>query len=1430
MNRSVLRSLAFVLLAGLLAAPGAGSPSDPSLVVPLDLTAARPDLRPSGSGQRVIAEIPGFGLTSRAGEPMLPLRVLLVAIPEGSVPELQVLWAPSETIDGVDLAPVPRLRVKDRLREREPGMTEPVFEPDARIFGRTAEFPASPLRLGGIGYLREQRYVEVLFTPLLYNPGRRQGRFFPEIRAQVALTWPGGRVPSSAAQPFRPDPFFEKTYQKSLVNYEQGKLFRVPRGESRGSAPASTSAATAAPASAGSAVTATSIAGSTITPAASGAPRYKLQVSRQGIYRLDYTYLSANAPDLLTLDPRTLMITVEGVEIPISIRNASGGSGEADGTFDPGDFLEFFGRPKTGPPTVLNYDFGSTFPDIYEANDFTDTQVYWLTSAGAAGSHLRMPSASGAPINSGFAVATDFADTAVWDENNEYVPLGSVDPWFSAPSLLANSTQATRDLTLAVPGIAGVASSATVTVRLQGVTDVAADPDHRTVSWLNGDTAHGTDFTWDGVMIVEQPFSVPQSTLTDPTTIHMSAPGIPGVTVDRQYLDTVKIQYRRTFTALGDVLAFTYPNQDTRFQVAGFSGAGGPIYDISRTIAGSNEADVVLITGATASGAPVTYTFDVPHDASPTAPATRAFAIAGPGGILQPDGIARAADPVLTNPQNSADFLVVAARSTIDPSAGGSLDNLLAHRLAAQGLTSKIVYIDQIYDEFSFGLRDPNAIRAFLAYAFANWKGLSGTAPPPSFVLLVGDATFDYKNTLQRTDWVDQVPTPIMFEVNSFLGYYSSDNWIASFRGGDQVPDIFLGRISTRDPVSSAAVFDKILRYEESPPPGLWKGRGILVAGDGKDAGDVASFETVQNNVAATYFSAAPYSSPSPPLYFNEAPWNATDTAGFKSALVSQIDSGAAVLSYMGHGAFDIWGLTTFFTAQDAMSLTNGSMLPFMVNVNCLSGGFHFILPSGSLGEGMTNNPSGGAIATFAPSGLSSFFLGQIVSDGLLGPLLGPERQTVLGPASLDLRAALWSQGSIIDLQSYTFLGDPATIFATPAPPPPSGLTATAGNAQVTLSWTPPATTVAGTRIYRAASAPTGPYAPIACTPVTATSCLDATAANATTYYYYAASVDADGFAGRASNFNTDCGTGGPDCVSARPLNPGAPAAPTGLAAADPGTGGRLNVTWSANSETDLKNYTLYYGTLPGQYSASVTAGPGVTALTLNGLSDSVLYYMALSATNTSGHESAKSGPVSAVPHLIQGIAPPRAISDLMVRQSGNDLVLTWSRPVVDIYGRPTTVVKYTIYRGTVSTFMPFTTTPLATIGDGAVTSFTDAGAAAAPSNYYYLVTATDAAGLVSGAGRDLPNGVGDLGLTVPASGTVRLTWSAVTTDMQGLPTIIDHYQVYMSSTPLARGSLGPSNLAMDNVRTLTVDLTASTSPLYFSVIAVDDKGNLSPF
>jgi hypothetical protein len=200
------------------------------------------------------------------------------------------------------------------------------------------------------------------------------------------------------------------------------------------------------------------------------------------------------------------------------------------------------------------------------------------------------------------------------------------------------------------------------------------------------------------------------------------------------------------------------------------------------------------------------------------------------------------------------------------------------------------------------------------------------------------------------------------------------------------------------------------------------------------------------------------------------------------------------------------------------------------------------------------------------------------------------------------------------------------------------------------------------------------------------------------------------------------------------------------------------------------------------------------------------------------------------VPSLVQGIAPPRAISDLRLSRSGSDLVLTWSRPLVDIYGRATTVVGYRVYYGTTPGFNITGATPIAVIGSGSTTTWTHVGGIALPANGYYLVTAGDASGLWSGAGRDLPNGIGDLDVTSPSASTVHLAWLPVTTDVQGLTTIVGYYQIHVTATPVSRANLGPSTLFMDHVTQTAVDLSLPASPQFISVLVVDDRGNLSPF
>ena len=51
------------------------------------------------------------------------------------------------------------------------------------------------------------------------------------------------------------------------------------------------------------------------------------------------------------------------------------------------------------------------------------------------------------------------------------------------------------------------------------------------------------------------------------------------------------------------------------------------------------------------------------------------------------------------------------------------------------------ILVDDIYDEFGYGYLKPEPIRELLKYAYLYWQ-----APKPSYLVLLGDCTYDYKN------------------------------------------------------------------------------------------------------------------------------------------------------------------------------------------------------------------------------------------------------------------------------------------------------------------------------------------------------------------------------------------------------------------------------------------------------------------------------------------------------------------------------------------------------------------------------------------------------------------------------------------------------------------------------------------------------------
>lgn len=177
------------------------------------------------------------------------------------------------------------------------------------------------------------------------------------------------------------------------------------------------------------------------------------------------------------------------------------------------------------------------------------------------------------------------------------------------------------------------------------------------------------------------------------------------------------------------------------------------------------------------------------------------------------------------------------------------------------------------------------------------------------------------------------------------------------------------------------------------------------------------------------------------------------------------------------------------------------------------------------------------------------------------------------------------------------------------APPAaPTGLAATAGNAQVALTWN--ASSGATSYNVKRGTATGGPYPTVF--PSTTSSYTDTTAVNGTTYYYVVSAVNSGGESANASE------------VSATPVPP--PPVPTGLSAVAGNT--QVALTWAASTGTT--SYNVKRGTVTGGPYTTISS-PTATSYTDSSVVNNTTYYYVVSAVNASG-ESANSSQVSATP------------------------------------------------------------------------------------------------------------------------------------------------------------------------------------------------------
>ena len=376
----------------------------------------------------------------------------------------------------------------------------------------------------------------------------------------------------------------------------------------------------------------------------------------------------------------------------------------------------------------------------------------------------------------------------------------------------------------------------------------------------------------------------------------------------------------------------------------------------------------------------------------------------------------------------------------------------------------------------------------------------------------------------------------------------------------------------------------------------------------------------------------------------------------------------------------------------------------------------------------------------------------------------------------------------------------------TQPPSAPAGLSASGALTSAALSWSAASDNVGVVRynVHRGTSPGFAASAANRVGQPSGTSFSDSGLAPGT-YYYKVTAEDAAGNVGPVSNE-----------ASAVVGDTTPPSAPGTLSAT--GAVGKATLSWGAASDNvAVVRYDVYRSTTPGFTPA---AGNRIAQPSGTGYTDTIspgTYYYKVQAEDAAGNIGPASNEASAL--VSADTSPPSAPANLAASVSGGTVNLSWSASSDDVG-----VVRYNLHRGTSAGFTPSAGNRIA---QPTGTSFADS--ALAVGNYFYKVTAEDAAGNVGSPSNEAAAIVADTvpptaptGLAANAIGaTITLTWNAAT-DNVGVLRYNVHRGTSAGFTPTSANRIAQTG------STLYSDAGLTAGTYYYKVTAEDAAGNVS--
>jgi len=810
--------------------------SDEQLVFEAEFPAAT--LTPQVIGERayVRVDVAGCDHSGQPGEPDLPARQCLIAVPPGMDALVEVIEEEIAPLGPGRPLPVAEQDIilppegEGREAEALPGYRIDFIEEPA-IYESAQAFPARLATAESIRAWRHHRLLPVTLAPVRYDPAAGVLWQASRLRVRVLFVRAPGESLKQAGGPYLEDePSWEPLYRERILNYERARNYRR-RPAQLPAIPGKRSGEGAG--------------------AAAGTLEFRVAVDSTGLYRIPFESLAAAGLELSSLEWDQLALVVRDydddalafLETPVPFL-PFGDQGDTL-LFEAGEAIAFYGQDA--------WDFFSLAP---QDRRYGRGNAYWLVYGAGAGP--RMEERASWFGWTGLTPPATYERTMRFEQNRH---LGDMEVTREAvatprdgPLALTtdhyNWTDPTGDIHNPIRVVSfdlpTILQATGACVHLQGQSYVE-DSSHRPRLWFSASAAPG-ETTWAfpgnpyvflrlGDVMACDDRTIPRNVVRSGRNylkiyLPREGDGIDNVNGDKAGIDWFEVTFTGLFQFAGGLL---------QAPLQGFTGQ-------KELLLRGLPTQEVLLLDLAAPRAPVHVTTSAEQFAS------------APGGVwnlrLQVDCGDGSAPPEILAASSSG--FVPLAQSAIELRPGEALGEftgedyvlIFPRRFAGevaplvdlregQGHRVLAAAIEDVYDTYSGGRRHPFAVKRLLR---AMWHQSS---PVPDYLLLFGDASNDMGSYALDLPGLpsDTVYVPTISSLGHYFGtsgtqLVSVDAWFVDNLGGEwaapmnMFPDLHLGRVSCGSEAEAEAYVTKVVRYETLDLTGRWRQHLVMVSDD----------------------------------------------------------------------------------------------------------------------------------------------------------------------------------------------------------------------------------------------------------------------------------------------------------------------------------------------------------------------------------------------------------------------------------------------------------------------------------------------------------------------------------------------------------------------------------------------------------------------